>query len=75
MIGDWAMWHDCSGRRHRIRNMPGRLGYSLLRGGDEGMTPAELRTLPIVIHERHHHHPHEHSHELLVRSHSNSMAW
>lgn len=40
--------------------MPGRLGYSLLRGGDEGMTPAELRALPIVIHERHHH---QHSHQ------------
>ncbi|KAK9916228.1 hypothetical protein WJX75_000255 [Coccomyxa subellipsoidea] len=60
-----ATFYFISGRRHRIRNMPGRLGYSLLRGGDEGMTPAELRTLPIVIHERHHHHPHEHSHELL----------
>ena len=50
--------------------MPGRLGYSLLRGGDEGMTPAELRTLPIVIHERHHHHhSHDYSHELVVSVH------
>lgn len=36
--------------------LPGRLGYSLLGTGEEGMTPAELRALPIVIHERHHHH-------------------
>ncbi|EIE26579.1 hypothetical protein COCSUDRAFT_39634 [Coccomyxa subellipsoidea C-169] len=61
-----ATFYFISGRRHRIRNMPGRLGYSLLRGGDEGMTPAELRTLPIVIHERHHHHhSHDYSHELV----------
>ena len=45
----------CSGRRHRLRTLPGRLGYGLLRGGEEGMTPAELRALPIVIHERRHH--------------------
>ena len=36
--------------------LPGRLGYSLLGSGEEGMSPAELRALPIVIHERHHHH-------------------
>lgn len=40
----------CS-RRQRIRAMPGREGYALLRGGEAGMTPAELRALPIVIHE------------------------
>ena len=45
----------CSGRRHRLRTLPGRLGYGLLRSGEEGMTPAELRALPIVIHERRHH--------------------
>ncbi|KAK9809940.1 hypothetical protein WJX72_002135 [[Myrmecia] bisecta] len=38
-------------RRHRMRHLPGRLGYSLMRGGDEGMTPAEMRALPVVIHE------------------------
>lgn len=40
----------CS-RRQRIRSLPGRLGYALMRGGEDGMTPAELRALPIVIHE------------------------
>ncbi|KAK9810717.1 hypothetical protein WJX73_002159 [Symbiochloris irregularis] len=38
-------------RRQRIRNLPGRLGYALMRGEADGMTPAELRALPIVIHE------------------------
>jgi hypothetical protein len=37
-----------------MRSLPGRLGYSLLGGGEEGMSPAELRALPIVIHERRH---------------------
>lgn len=41
-----------SGRRSRMRGAPGRQGYSLLRGGEEGMSPAELRALPVVIHER-----------------------
>ena len=45
----------CSGRRARMRSLPGRLGYSLLGSDEEGMSPAELRALPIVIHERHHH--------------------
>ncbi len=67
LVGDRVMLWEYSGRRHRLRNVPGRLGYSLLRGGDEGMTPAELRTLPIVIHERHHHHSYENPHELVVR--------
>ena len=37
-----------------MRAAPGRQGYSLLRGGEEGMSPAELRALPVVIHERRH---------------------
>ena len=46
-----------SGRRSRVRGLPGRLGYSLMRG-EEGMSTAEMRALPVVIHERHsgHHH-------------------
>lgn len=61
----------CSGRRHRLRTLPGRLGYGLLRGGEEGMTPAELRALPIVIYERRHRQQHRDSafNELLVRHH------
>ena len=39
-----------------MRAAPGRQGYSLLRGGEEGMSPAELRALPVVIHERRHRH-------------------
>ena len=42
----------CS-RRHRIRALPGQLGYRLMAGGEEGMSPAELRALPVVIHEKH----------------------
>ena len=41
----------CS-RRHRIRSLPGQLGYRLMAGGEEGMSPAELRALPVVIHEK-----------------------
>ncbi len=38
-----------------MRAVPGRQGYSLLRGEHEdGMSPAELRALPVVIHERRH---------------------
>ena len=39
-----------------MRAALGRQGYSLLRGGEEGMSPAELRALPVVIHERRHRH-------------------
>lgn len=57
----------CSGRRHRLRTLPGRLGYGLLRGAEEGMTPAELRALPIVIYERRHdQHRHTAFNDLLV---------
>ncbi len=63
-----ACW-VCSGRRHRLRTLPGRLGYGLLRGGEEGMTPAELRALPIVIYERRHHHQRDSAFDtLLVRA-------
>lgn len=41
----------CS-RRHRIRSLPGHFGYRLMAGGEEGMSPAELRALPVIIHER-----------------------
>ena len=30
----------------------GQLGYRLMAGGEEGMSPAELRALPVVIHEK-----------------------
>ena len=62
--------NTCSGRRHRLRTLPGRLGYGLLRGSEEGMTAAELRALPIVIYERRHrHHPRGPTfNELLVLS-------
>lgn len=38
-------------RQHRLRSLPGHLGYRPLREGNDGMTPAELRALPIVVHE------------------------
>lgn len=41
----------CS-RRHRIRSLPGHFGYRLMAGGEDGMTPAELRALPVIIHEK-----------------------
>lgn len=41
----------CS-RRHRIRSLPGHFGYRLMAGGEDGMSPAELRALPVVIHEK-----------------------
>ena len=34
-------------RRHRLRNFPRGLGYTLLHGGESGMSPAELRALPV----------------------------
>lgn len=34
-------------RRHRLRSFPRGLGYTLLHGGEAGMTPAELRALPV----------------------------
>ena len=34
-------------RRHRLRNFPRGLGYTLLHGGEAGMSPAELRALPV----------------------------
>lgn len=40
-------------RRHRIRHLPGRMGYGPLRGNEEGMSAEEMRALPVVIHEAH----------------------
>jgi len=34
-------------RRHRLRAFPRGLGYTLLHGGEAGMSPAELRALPV----------------------------
>ena len=34
-------------RLYRLRSFPRGLGYSLLHGGDGGMTAAELRALPV----------------------------
>lgn len=54
----WCCCCCCRSRRQRIQSLPGRLGYALMRGAEEGMTPAELRALPIVIHEAHGAHAH-----------------
>jgi len=34
-------------RRHRLRAFPRGLGYTLLHSGEAGMSPAELRALPV----------------------------
>ena len=34
--------------------MPGQLGYEPLRDSNEGMSPAQMRALPVVMHEKRH---------------------
>lgn len=41
-------------RRNRLQTVPGQLGYEPLRDSNEGMSPAQMRALPVVMHEKRH---------------------